>query len=314
MAPANKDFITKFLELVGKPLQNDVSLREFSHFKIGGPADYFFEATSVSELSDAICLARDFQIPFYVVGGGYNILFSDEGYRGLILKNSIQGISKLQDSEVEVYSGTPLHELLHFCTENSQSGLEFMAGIPGTVGGAVFGNAGAFEQNIGHCLQRALILDSKSKSVRVNKSHFNFSYRYSRLKEFHDILLQASFVVKESKKEKVAKKIQGILEKRKTNHPPWDTPCAGSYFKNPYLPDGNKIPAAKLLDKVGAKGQRVGGASVYEFHANFIINTGNASAQDVRDLASELKRRVHEEYGIILDEEVIYLPEFGTTL
>ncbi len=314
MSPANKDFSAKFLESVGKPLQKKVSLREFSHFKIGGPADYFFEANSVSELSDAICLARDLKISFYLIGGGYNILFSDDGYRGLILKNSVQGILKLKDSEIEVFSGTPLRELLHFCTENSQSGLEFMAGIPGTVGGAVFGNAGAFEQDIGECLQRALILDSNSKSVRVDHTHFNFSYRYSGLKEHHDILLQASFIVKDSKKEEISEIIRGILEKRKVNHPPWDTACAGSYFKNPFLPDGNKIPAAKLLDKVGAKGQRVGGASVYEYHANFIINTENASAQDVRDLASELKRRVHEEYGIILDEEVIYLPEFGITL
>ncbi len=314
MAPASKDFYAKFLESVGKPLQKDVSLREFSHFRIGGTADYFFEAISVSELSAAICLARDYQTPFYVIGGGYNILFADEGYRGLILKNSVQGIKKLKDSEIEVYSGTPLQKVLHFCIENSQSGLEFMAGIPGTVGGAVFGNAGAFEQNIGAALQRATILDSENNTVTVDNAYFTFSYRHSGLKEKHDILIKASFAVKQSKKEDIANKIQDILEKRKANHPPWETACAGSYFKNPVLPDGDKIPAAKLLDKVGAKGQRVGGASVYELHANFIINTDNASAQDVRDLASELKRRVQEESGVTLEEEVIYLPEFGTTL
>jgi UDP-N-acetylmuramate dehydrogenase len=314
MVPVFKDFTAKFLESVGKPLQKDVSLREFSHFKIGGMVDYFFEATSVSELAIAICLARDFQIPVYLVGGGYNILFADDGYRGLILKNSVLGITKLQDSEIEIYSGTAIREVLNFCTENSFSGLEFMAGIPGTVGGAVFGNAGAFERNIGECLQRASILDSNSKTVGVDNSHFKFGYRHSGLKEHHDILLKASFIVKKSKKEDIANKIQGILEIRRDNHPPWDTACAGSYFKNPILPDGTKIPAAKLLDKVGAKGHKVGGASVYEFHANFIINTENATARDVRDLASELKRRVQEEFGIRLEEEVIYLPEFGTTL
>ncbi|MCJ7582225.1 MAG: UDP-N-acetylmuramate dehydrogenase, partial [Candidatus Aminicenantes bacterium] len=201
-----------------------------------------------------------------------------------------------------------------FCTENNLSGLEFMAGIPGTVGGAVFGNAGAFKQNIGECLKRAVILDSNSRIVKVNKAHFNFSYRHSRLKEHHDILLKASFALKESKKEDITKKINGNLEKREANHPPWDTACAGSYFKNPILPDGNKIPAARLLDRVGAKGLQVGGASVYEFHANFIINSDNAAAHDVRNLASELKLRVQEEFGIILEEEVIYLPEFGSTL
>lgn len=309
-----EDFPAKFSESMGKPLQKDVFLREFSHFKIGGTADNFFDATSTSELSDAICLARDFQIPVYLVGGGFNILFADDGYRGLILKNSVLRITKLKDSEIEIYSGTAIREVLHFCTENSFSGLEFMAGIPGTVGGAVFGNAGAFEQNIGEGLLRAFILDSNSKTVGVDNSYFKFSYRHSGLKEHHDILLKASFIVKKSKKEDIANKIQGILEIRRDNHPPWDTACAGSYFKNPILPDGTKIPAAKLLDKVGAKGQRVGGASVYEFHANFIINTENATARDVRDLASVLKRRVQEEFGIRLEEEVIYLPEFGTTL
>jgi len=310
MAAVNEDFIAKFSELTGKPLKKDVSLPELSHFRIGGTADYFFEAFTVSELSSAIRLARDYQIPFYVIGSGYNILFADEGYRGLILKNSVCGLNKLKDFEIEVYSGTPLHEVLHFCTENSQSGLEFMAGIPGTVGGAVFGNAGAFEQNIGECLHGATILDLENNTIMVDNAYFTFSYRHSGLKEKHDILLKASFVVKESKKEEIAKKIQDILDKRKANHPPRDTACAGSYFKNPIFPNGNKIPAAKLLDKVGAKGLKIGGASVYEHHANFIINTEDASAQDVRDLAAELKRRVKEEYGIMLEEEVIYLPEF----
>lgn len=313
MSSASMDFSAKFLESVGKPLKRNVSLREYSHFRIGGMADYFFEATSTSELSETICLARDFQIPFYVIGGGYNILFSDEGYRGLILKNSVVGIKKLSDTEIEVYSGTHLLKVLNFCTENSLSGLEFMAGIPGTVGGAVFGNAGAFDKNIGGYLQRAFILDSNSKTVRVDNAHFKFSYRHSGLKEHHNILLKASFVVEESEKADSANKIQGILDKRKARHPPWDTACAGSYFKNPTL-DGRKTPAAKLLDKVGAKGQRVGGASVYKHHANFIINSENATARDVLDLASELKRRVQEEYGIVLKEEVIYLPEFGITL
>ncbi len=314
MADANMDFCAKFLESVGKSLQKDVSLCELSHFRIGGTADYFFDALSTSELSAAICLARAYQTPFYVIGGGYNILFADEGYRGLILRNSVQGLKKLKDSEIEVNSGTPLREVLHFCTENSQTGLEFMAGIPGTVGGAVFGNAGAFEQNIGACLHRATILDSENNTITVDNAYFTFSYRHSGLKEKHDVLLKASFAVKESKKEDIVNKIQGILEKRRANHPPWETACAGSYFKNPILPNGSKIPAAKLIDKVGAKGLRVGGASVYELHANFIINTENASAQDVRDLAAELKRRVQEEYGYKLEEEVIYLPEFGTTL
>ena len=314
MTSAERDFVKKFSEEVGKSLQENVFLYEFSNFKIGGMADYFFEATSAPELSAAISVARVGQIPFFVIGGGYNILFADEGYRGLIIKNSVQGIKGLKDSEIEVYSGVLIGDVLRFCTEKGLGGLEFMAGIPGSIGGAVFGNAGAFDLEIGGFLKGASILNAENKSVEVDNDYFNFSYRHSGLKDQHDILLRASFTVKPSNKDDIASKIEDILEKRKINHPPWDTACAGSYFKNPVLPDGNKIPAAKLLDKVGAKGLRVGGASVYERHANFIINAENASARNVRDLASELKRRVQVEYGISLEEEVIYLPEFGAAL
>jgi UDP-N-acetylmuramate dehydrogenase len=312
MFAEKEDFASLFLQRVGRPVQKDISLRNFSHFKIGGPADFFFEVTSQNELFAVIRFVREKGFPFYLIGGGYNILFSDEGYRGLILKNSVQGVSRIDDTKIEVYSGTSLHQMLHFCEEHSLGGLEFMAGIPGTLGGAVYGNAGAFEQDIGGRVSTARILDSQNAEIEVENAHFAFGYRDSRLKSRHDILVKASLCIEESEKIKIEAFVKDTLEKRKKNHPPWETACAGSYFKNPVLPGGNKIPAATFLDKVGAKGLRVGGAAVYASHANFIINQGTAKARDVRGLASELKRRVWEEYGIKLEEEVIYLPEFGS--
>lgn len=312
MASGKKDFVSNFLESVGSPVQKDVSLRKCSHFKIGGPADYFFEALSVSEMSAAIRFAREQNIPFYIIGGGYNILFSDGGYRGLIVKNSVRGVTRSEANELEAYSGTHLQQLLQYCVENSLGGLEFMAGIPGTVGGAIYGNAGAFEQDIGGRVSNALLVDSKNAEIEVERAFFGFGYRHSRLKNRHDVLIKVSLQISESDRAKIENRIQDMLEKRKKNHPPLDTACAGSYFKNPVLPDGNKIPAAKLLDKVRAKGLRVGDAAVYAHHANFIINEGEATAGDVCSLASELKRRVREECGIELEEEVIFLPEAGS--
>ena len=146
MVQDNKEIISQFLDMVGSPVQTQVPLRDFSHFRIGGPADYFFEASSVFHLTAAVHLARENNLPFYIIGGGYNLLFSDKGFRGLILKNSIQGISPSCVSELEIYTGTSLYQIIQFCTEQGLAGLEFLAGIPGTVGGAVYGNAGAFEQ------------------------------------------------------------------------------------------------------------------------------------------------------------------------
>lgn len=310
----NTDPSSQFMEMVGSPVQEQISLSDFSHFRIGGRADYFYSADSVSDLSAAIHWAQICHIPFYIIGGGYNILFSDKGFRGLILKNSVQGCTRPEKHILEIYSGTPLHELLQFCRDSGLGGLEFMSGIPGTMGGAVYGNAGAFDRDIGSQLREAIIFDLELIEKRVDQEYFDFSYRFSRLKTKHDILLKVSLEVVETDKAKLEKTISEILEKRKKNHPPWDTACAGSYFKNPVLPDGNKVPAAKLLEKVGAKGLRVGDAVVYTSHANFIINEGKATAQDVLDLASILKGKVREEFGVELEEEVIYLPEVVSIL
>jgi len=308
MGSHKEDFPSRFLESVGKALSRSVSLRDHSHFRIGGAADYFFEAAVNEELVNAVRLAWEDSIPFYVIGGGYNLLFDDDGFRGLIIKNEVKGIRRRNRTEVEVSSGTSMDDLIHFSVEKALSGMEFMAGIPGTVGGAVFGNAGAFEQSIGDLLQEATLLDKKGMQVIVDRSHFQFRYRHSVLKKKHDVLLSAVFGFSEGKKEEIKALIDSNLEIRKEKHPPYDLACAGSYFKNPVLPDGRKVPAAYFLERVGAKKMKIGGAAVYPHHANFIINREKASAQDVLRLAQELKNRVKERFDVDLEEEVIFLP------
>ena len=308
MSSQKEDFPGRFLESVGKALSRSVSLRDHSHFRIGGAADYFFEAAVNEELVNAVRLAWEDSIPFYVIGGGYNLLFDDDGFRGLIIKNEVKGIRRRNRTEVEVSTGTSLDDLIRFSAEKGLSGMEFMAGIPGTVGGAVFGNAGAFEQSIGDLLKEATLLDKKGMQVVVDRSHFQFRYRHSVLKKKHDVLLSAVFGFSEGKKEEIKALIDSNLEKRKEKHPPYDLACAGSYFKNPVLPDGRKVPAAYFLERVGAKKMKKGGAAVYPRHANFIINREKATAQDVLRLAQELKNRVRERFDVELEEEVIFLP------
>jgi UDP-N-acetylmuramate dehydrogenase len=308
MVAHTTDFLQFFRDEVGKPVQQSVLLSEYANFRIGGKADYFFCASSVPELEKAVMLAKECSLPFYVIGGGYNLLFDDRGFRGLIIKNCIQGIEREEKDRVRVFSGTALPDFIQYCVEESLGGIEFLAGIPGTVGGAVFGNAGAFNGEIGDHVAGAVVFDEQGEEGEVDREYFAFDYRNSILKNQRDIVLNVTLCLEEGEGNKIKTTIDEILEKRKKKHPPWDIACAGSFFQNPILPDGRKVPAAQLLDQVGAKGLTVGNAAVFEEHANFIINRGGATSEEVCRLAAELKNRVRNEFGVELREEVILVP------
>jgi UDP-N-acetylmuramate dehydrogenase len=308
MGSGYSGFEEQFAKTLGKNLRKSVPLKQHAHFKIGGPADYFFSASSLDDFVQAIRLARRHQIAYYIIGGGYNLLFDDTGFRGLIIKNAVRGIEKAGADRIKVFSGTSIMDLVDYCFAHAMEGMEFLAGIPGTVGGAVFGNAGAFDRDIGSFLIEALILDERGELIPVDRDYFAFDYRQSRLKASRDILLNATFSLQKSGRQNIEKKMAENLAKRVKKHPPWEVACAGSYFKNPALPGGKRVPAAFYLDRVGAKNLSAGGAAVYSEHANFIINKQDATTQDILRLALELKKRVKKEFGIDLEEEVIYLP------
>lgn len=309
MGIKKRDFPSVFLQALGRGLKRSILLGHHSSFKIGGEADYFFEAASPQELASAVMLARECSLPYYVIGEGCNLLFDDKGFHGLIVKNGVRGIRhERKTEEIEVLSGTLLKDMVRFCLEEDLGGFEFLAGIPGTIGGAVFGNAGAFGKSIGDFLKEAYLLNIKGEEVGVKKDYFDFNYRNSYLKKKHDLLLKAKFGLRKGQRKNIKKKIEKNLETRRKKHPPEETAYAGSYFKNPVLPDGKKVTAGHLLEQVGAKGLKVGDAAVHHIHANFIINLGKASARDVLKLASGLKRRVKERFGIVLEEEVTFLP------
>jgi len=308
MYAGKTDFVSRFSDIVGRPCQEGVLLKNYSNFKVGGSADYFFYARTEKELVSLVKFVKTSSFPYYIIGGGSNILFSDEGFRGLIIRNSIKALKKVEKKAVKVKSGTPLKELVDFCLHKGVGGLEFLAGIPGTVGGAVCGNAGAFGCDIGSLLMNARILTESGKILQVEKNYFGFEYRWSSLKINKDVLLDVRLQGKTRAQEEIKKSINEILQTRKRKHPPSGTACAGSYFKNPVLPSGEKVAAAALLDQVDAKEKKAGDAAVYSGHANFIINQGNATSQDIRLLAEELKQKVYNKFRIQLEEEVIFLP------
>jgi len=311
-------FPEMFLERVGKPLLRGVLLKDVSNFRIGGPADYFFEAGSEGELRAALAAARAAGVRRYVMGGGFNLLFDDAGYRGLVVRVALRGLAAEGGDGspllIRASAGESAADLLRLAVARGGGGLEFLAGIPGTVGGAVFGNAGAFGRAIGDLLESALLLAGDGRVYRSARDDFEFAYRHSSLKIRHDILLEAAFRLAPADKAAVEAKIAENLALRAGKHPPRETACAGSYFKNPARPDGTKVAAGYLLDQAGARGMRVGGAAVSDCHCNFLVNEGSASAADVRRLAAELKARVLAAFGLALEEEVVFLPAAGPSL
>jgi UDP-N-acetylmuramate dehydrogenase len=307
------EFRALLLESTGGPVPEKIRLDRFSSFKIGGPADLLFEAATEDALKNAVALAVREKFPFYVIGGGYNLLFDDHGFRGLIIRNRAEDVSS-DEGRISVTSGTGLSVLLEHALSRGLRGLEFVAGIPGTVGGALFSNAGAFGRSIGDSLLEAVLLGERGAEKTLAREDFDFGYRRSRLQSDHGLVLRAVLAAAPGDAKASRSEIADYMEKRRAKHPPWGTACAGSFFKNPCLPDGRRIPAGRLLEEAGARGMTVGGAAVYEGHCNFIINTGTARARDVLALARELKERVFENSGVRLEEEVVYLPATASML
>ena len=304
-----------FREILECPLERRVSLSRHSSFQVGGPADYFFSARSMKELVSCLEFVRERSLPYYIIGSGTNMLFDDSGFRGLILKNEVQGISCLEsEGRIVALAGTPLSDLVAFALENGLEGIEFAVGIPGTIGGAVYGNAGAWGLSVGQVLEEAVVLDETGKEFRAGKSFFEFGYRDSILKRRHLPLLKAVFRLRKGDRGRIRARMDEHLAKRRSPCPSPSMAYAGSYFKNPVLPDGTRIAAGQLLEKVGAKELRKGGAAVYAGPANFSLYCGGATAEDLRALARTMKARVKREFGIELEEEVIYLPAGSSML
>jgi UDP-N-acetylmuramate dehydrogenase len=297
----------------GRAPLRDESLAGHSFFRIGGPADLYFKALTIHELATALGAARQAGLRRVVIGGGANILFDDAGFRGLVIRNAASGLVQAEEDGrlIEADSGTPLEDVVEFAAARGLSGMAFLAGIPGTVGGAVYGNAGAYRKSVGDILDYVLLLGTDGRERRAVPAELEFAYRHSALKARPDIILGAGFRLSSGREAEIRAEMAEHLEERARKHPPPGTAYPGSYFKNPPTPGGGREPAGRLLQQAGACGLQVGGAKVYAGHGNMIINAGGASARDVLALAAELKRRVAGQFGISLEEEVIYLPADG---
>lgn len=294
-----------------KLIKNNYPLKDLTTFHIGGPADFFFEAETAQDIVDAVNYAKTANLPYFVIGGGSNLVISDKGIAGLVIQNSIKNIKQIDfdNQTITLSTGHMLSELVNTAEKEGFTGAEPFAGIPGSLGGAICGNAGAYGKSISDILLEAEILLSDGVVKTVNKDFFDFSYRTSILKREPHIVLSATFALKQGNPEAIAQEIAQIKATRKTKHPGKEIGCAGSFFKNlpPEPGESRRRAAGEILEKIGAKKISFGGACVYENHANFIINKGNAKASDVRSLAKILIDKVKELYGVELEEEVRYV-------
>ena len=301
----------KLLELFGKPLKFDFPLAEFSSFQTGGKAAYFIIVHTIEQAQKAVSVASEHNISFIIIGGGSNLLISDSGYDGLVIKINILGLELVDETTIKCGAGEELMALVSFAKDNSLKGIEFAAGIWGSVGGAVYGNAGAYGGEIKDVLNTIVLIDRKGQLKTVEPEYCKFGYRDSYLKESQEIVLSITLKLQVGNKIELQAQIDKTLAVRASKHPISQF-CAGSFFKN--IPDKNekygKLPAGRLLEEVGAKKISVGGAKVYEKHANIIINDGSATSKDIRDLADILKQKVFDKFGIILEDEVISIGTF----
>jgi len=265
-------------------------------------------AKSKEDLISAILVARKFKLPFFILGGGSNVLVSDKGFKGLVIKiqnsrlrQGFGGQAKFKTIYAE--AGTPLALVVSEAVKNSLTDLEWAIGIPGTVEGAIFGNAGAFENEISDVVKEVEVYDTKENKIKIfKKQECQFDYRESIFKKNKNlIILSAQIQLKRGKKSEIERKIKEYLNYRKKTQP-LNFPSAGSIFKNP-----EGFLAAKLIENSNLKGKRIGDVKISEKHANFIVNLGKGKAMDVKKLIYFAKKKVKEKFKITLKEEIQYL-------
>lgn len=294
------DAIYKKLKTRLPGIKENEILAPFTSFKIGGPAKYFFAAQDNNAAIKAISVSRELELPFFILGNGSNILIADKGFDGLVIKMENRTVT-IHGTELVAESGAMLQKVIRDSITKSLTGLEFLMGIPGTIGGGVAGNVGTPTDWIGEKIKEVCVLNAVSEVTVIPRSQCDFSYRFSRFKyDDKEIILSATFGLEKSSQSDIQKKVQDYLSKR--SHQPTRYPCAGSIFKNP---EGKK--SWQLIEEVGLRGKQIGGAKVSDEHANFIINTGRAKAEDVVILISYIKQQVRDQLGYQLQEEIKYI-------
>lgn len=279
-------------------IQLNAKMSEHIYFKVGGPADILLTPTNVHQLKETIKICKVNKIPFFVIGNGSNLLIKDGGIRGVVIKLCELNKIECTDNKITAECGALLKDVSKEATENSLAGFQFACGIPGSVGGAVFMNAGAYDGEISFVIESAEVLDENQEIKVLSKEELNLGYRQSVVMQNGYIVLRATFALVSGEKEKIQARVDELTARREERQP-LEYPSAGSTFKRP---EGHF--AGKLIQDAGLKGFTIGGACISEKHAGFVINKGNGTAKDVLDVINHVKNEVKKQFGVDLYPEV----------
>ena len=297
-------FVGLFREFYNEDnIKIDEKLSSYVNFKVGGPADILLIPTSKEQVIKSITVCKENNIPVYVIGNGSNILVRDGGFRGVVI--SLKGVHNVtvNDERIEAECGAMLKEVSDKAMENSLTGFEFACGIPGTIGGAVFMNAGAYDGEIAHVIESAEVLDENCNVLKLTNDELDFGYRSSLVMKKGYTVLSAVFKLQKGKVKTIKDLVNDLTHKRESKQP-LEYPSAGSTFKRP-----TGYFAGKLIQDAGLKGYSIGGAAVSEKHSGFVINKGNATAKDITDLIKYIQDEVKEQFGVDLHTEVRIIGE-----
>jgi len=297
------DIIFNLAEILGCEARKYEPLSKHTTFKIGGVADTYVKVTSLSKLSTILKECRESDIDYMVIGNGSNILASDDGYRGVVIRldGDFRKIALVDDDTVYCGAGATLAALCKFALNNGLSGLEFAWGIPGSVGGAVFMNAGAYGGEMKNVVYSVNHLTKNGEAGRTERDDLQFGYRTSIYRKNNAVITGATLKLRKDNPEDIRARMDDYLGRRSSKQP-LDYPSAGSVFKRP-----EGAYAGVLIEQCGLKGHSHGGAQVSEKHAGFIINKANANANDVKSLIREVQTKVYDETGYSLECELIIM-------
>ncbi|MBC5780405.1 UDP-N-acetylmuramate dehydrogenase [Blautia sp. HCP3S3_C12] len=302
----NQKVIEKFWNLLGKDrVLVDEPMKRHTTFRIGGPADFFLLPSTVDEVRGILEICREEELPYFILGNGSNLLVSDKGYRGVIIQlyRNFSNIS-VEGNEICASSGALLSQIAAAARNASLTGFEFAGGIPGTLGGAVFMNAGAYGGELKDVLKEAVVMTEQGEILTLPVEKLDMGYRTSRIKKAGYLVLEARLVLEQGDMDKIRDITKDLTEKRVSKQP-LEYPSAGSTFKRP-----EGYFAGKLIMDAGLRGYQVGDAQVSEKHCGFVINKGNATAADVLTLIENVREKVQEQFGVTLEPEVKFLGEF----
>ena len=298
-------------DVFGSRAVRTAPLAALTTFKVGGPADWLVSVEGADELRRAVLIARNAGVPFRILGGGSNVLVSDEGVRGIVARVRGGNVVRLETGLVRADASLTINGLVRWTINRGIAGLEAWAGTPGTVGGAIHGNAHFRGRNIGELVERVALLGVSGETIEVPASEMAFGYDTSRVQRTGEIVLSADFRAGEGDPAALRATARESLAYRKRTQP-LESASAGCIFQNPdplrdSVPDGVPASAGALVDRAGLKGSREGRARVSTTHANFIVNEGGATATDIRTLVERCKRAVRDRFGVELREEIVYL-------